>query len=83
MFSHCFSSLNIEAIVSVSSPPLSFDILTSAWAQRETKGEGDRESEGEDYRYREEHRKRAREGNRPLKGTEYRTWLENRKIEAL
>lgn len=56
------------AIVFVSSPPLSFDILTSAWAQRETKGERERE----DYRNGE---KRAREGKRPRKGAKHRTWL--------
>ena len=70
----------MEAIVFVSSPPLSFDILTSAWAQRETKGE--RVREREDYRKRGKSRQRAKEGKRPLRGAEHRTWLEEKKTAA-
>lgn len=66
----------MEAIVFVSTPPLSFDILTSAWAQRVATGERGRERE--DYRKREKHRERERD----LKGRGHRTWLEGKKMEA-
>ncbi len=45
----------MEAIVFVSSPPLSFDIVTSAWTQRKTKGDKGRGRE-RDYRSREKQR---------------------------
>lgn len=58
----------MEAIVFVSSPPRSFDILTSAWEQRETK-----ESQRGRFADRERNIEDKVRGTRPMKGAEHRS----------